>query len=207
MLSFVRSLYCQAINKRKSKSRRHCDVVMCVDLEKQRHNLKSSLIEVEIVDARGIRNCIRQFHPKMPSDFRAVCSPPFTMMISFVDRRMATQEKENLEAATMDSNKAEEEESVEKESVVESKAEAEDEEGAPKDEDTQDDNEGETEEKEEETQAKDDSSEKSGDDKHPRDGTILPQRPVKRARTAYFIFADEKRPEVQKEVSEKIFMS
>ena len=30
--------------------------------------------------------------------------------------------------------------------------------------------------------------------------TILPSRPVKRARTAYFIFCDEKRPQIQKEV-------
>lgn len=29
---------------------------------------------------------------------------------------------------------------------------------------------------------------------------IMPQRPVKKARTAYFIFCDEKRPEVKKEV-------
>lgn len=34
----------------------------------------------------------------------------------------------------------------------------------------------------------------------------LPKRPVKRARTAYFIFADEKRPEVVKEVSDGIIL-
>ena len=38
------------------------------------------------------------------------------------------------------------------------------------------------------------------DDKEDKGETPVPPRPIKRARTAYFIFADDKRPAIQAEV-------
>lgn len=53
---------------------------------------------------------------------------------------------------------------------------------------------------EEEEEKKESSAEK----KRPlaENDTTVPRKPIKRARTAYFIFAEERRPEVQKQVSD-----
>jgi hypothetical protein len=40
----------------------------------------------------------------------------------------------------------------------------------------------------------------NANDLEPKESFDLPTRPLKRARTAYFIFADDKRPEIQKQV-------
>ena len=51
---------------------------------------------------------------------------------------------------------------------------------------------------EEDTDTKDDSADKDNETKDVEEPSSLPTRPIKRARTAYFIFADENRAAVQK---------